>query len=58
MGFATSWLTEWYGYDRSVLKALGVAETEKIAGFIHIGRAPAPREDRARPDLAGLITRF
>ena len=58
MGFATQWVTEWYAYDREVLTALGLAAHEKIAGFIHIGRAPEPREDRARPDLAGLVTRF
>ena len=38
MGFATSWLTEWYAYDRRVLDALGLASDESIAGFIHIGR--------------------
>jgi nitroreductase len=58
MGFATQWITEWYAYDRTVLTGLGLGETEKIAGFVHIGRAPAPREDRARPDLAQIVTRF
>ena len=58
MGFATSWLTEWYAYDRAALAALGVAETEKMAGFIHIGRPAAVIEDRVRPDLATLVTRF
>ena len=58
MGFATLWITEWYAYDRSVLKSFGLSETEKIAGFVHIGRAPGPREDRARPNLADLVTRF
>jgi nitroreductase len=58
MGFATAWLTEWYGYDRGVLTDLGLGENEKIAGFIHIGRAPGPREDRVRPDVAELVTRF
>jgi nitroreductase len=58
MGFATTWLTEWYGYDRAALTALGLAENEKIAGFIHIGRAPSPREDRVRPEVGALVTRF
>ena len=58
MGFATSWLTEWYAYDRAALTALGVAEAEKMAGFIHIGRPTAVIEDRVRPDLATLVTRF
>ena len=58
MGYATSWLTEWYAYDRAALDALGVAAHEKMAGFIHIGRPTATVDDRVRPDLAELVTRF
>lgn len=58
MGFATAWLTEWYAYERAVLERFGLSESEKIAGFIHIGRHPGPREDRPRPALAGLVTIF
>lgn len=58
LGFASIWLTEWYAYDRAVLGRLGVAETEKIAGFIYIGRADDPREDRARPMLPDIVTRY
>ncbi len=58
LGFATVWLSEWYAYDASVLARLGLAPSEKIAGFIHIGRAPAPREDRLRPVIADIVTRF
>ena len=45
-------------YDRAVLARLGVAENERVAGFIHIGRADGPREDRARPHLADIVTQF
>ena len=58
MGFATCWLTEWYAYDRAVLARFGLRPDEKIAGFIHIGMAPGPREDRDRPVLADLVTHF
>jgi len=58
MGFSTSWLTQWYAYDRAALDALGVGRDEKMAGFIHIGRATAPVEDRVRPDMAAIVTRF
>jgi nitroreductase len=58
LGFASVWLSEWCAYDRAVLARLGVAENEKIAGFIHIGRATSPREDRPRPALADIVTRF
>jgi nitroreductase len=58
MGFRTAWLTGWGAYDREVLTRFGLKEDEKIAGFIHIGRVEAEIEDRARPDLAALVTRF
>jgi|ERR1019366_7534880 nitroreductase len=58
LGFASSWLTDWVAYDRTVLARLGVAEHERVAGFIHIGRSEGPREDRARPRLADIVTRF
>ena len=58
MGFATSWLTEWYAFDRRILDALGLAADESIAGFIHIGRPTTPPVERPRPVLADLVTRF
>src|SRR5262249_45450675 len=58
MGYAASWITEWYAYDRRVLNALGVAPHERIAGFVHIGRPLKPPEDRDRPKLDAIVTRF
>jgi nitroreductase len=58
MGYAASWITEWYAYDRRVLDALGLAPNERIAGFVHIGRPAKPPEDRERPNLDAIVTRF
>jgi len=58
MGYAASWITEWYAYDRRVLDALGLAANERIAGFVHIGRPAKPPEDRERPELNAIVTRF
>ena len=58
LGFAANWITEWYAYDRKALDALGVASNEKIAGFVHIGRAVKPPEDRPRPPLSEIVSRF
>ena len=58
LGFGAAWLTEWYAYDRSVLDAFGLAPHEKIAGFVHIGRPTHGPEDRPRPALADIVTRF
>jgi nitroreductase len=58
LGYAASWITEWYAYDRGVLDALGLKENERIAGFVHIGRPKEPPEDRPRPPLTEIATRF
>lgn len=58
LGYAASWITEWYAYDRSVLEQLGLAAHERIAGFVHIGRPMRAPDDRDRPRLSDLVTRF
>jgi nitroreductase len=58
LGYAANWITEWYAYDRAALDALGLAENEKIAGFIHIGTPAHPPEDRPRPPLDEIAIRF
>jgi nitroreductase len=58
MGFGAVWLTEWYAADASVLAELGVAPPERLAGFVHIGTVNETREDRARPALSTIVTRY
>jgi nitroreductase len=58
MGYAASWITEWYAYDRAVLDALGLAANERMAGFVHIGRPAKPPEERDRPQLADIVSRY
>ncbi len=58
LGYGANWITEWYAYDRAVLDALGLKDNEKVAGFIHIGTPKHAPEDRPRPALAEIATRF
>ena len=58
LGYAASWITEWYAYDRRVLDKLGLTPNERIAGFVHIGRPAKPPEERDRPKLASIVTRY
>ena len=58
LGYRTAWITEWCAYDRRFCEAIGLASEEKIAGFIHIGRPSVTIEDRVRPTLDAIITRF
>jgi nitroreductase len=58
LGFSATWLTGWMAYDARFREAIGLAEHERIAGFIHIGKATAAIEDRPRPPLAEIMTTF
>ncbi|MEA2838287.1 MAG: hypothetical protein QOD89_2837 [Bradyrhizobium sp.] len=58
LGYGANWLTGWFAYDRDVLDGLGLNANEKIAGFIHIGTPSKPNEDRPRPALKDIMTRF
>jgi nitroreductase len=58
LGYGACWLTGWFAFDRDVLEALGLKAEEKLAGFIHIGTPSKPSEDRPRPALSEIVTRF
>ncbi len=58
MGYGTCWITEWVAYSPRVQAALGLGAAERIAGFVYIGTAKQAPEERERPKLADLVTRF
>lgn len=58
LGYGANWLTGWFAYDREVLTGLGIKADEQLAGFIHIGKSEKANEDRPRPALADIVTRF
>jgi nitroreductase len=58
LGYGACWLTGWFAFDRDVLDGLGLKPDEKIAGFIHIGKVAKPNEERPRPVLSEIVTRF
>jgi nitroreductase len=58
MGYGTSWLTEWIAYDKGVGAALGLAETERVAGFIYIGTPTGKPDERERPVLSDIVTHW
>lgn len=58
LGFGTSWITEWIAYSPAVRNALKLGEGERIAGFIYMGHPAEKPEERERPAVAGLITRW
>lgn len=58
LGFAASWVTRWYAFDPEASAMLGVGEGERIVGFVHIGTPTATIEDRPRPALADIVSRW
>ena len=58
MGFGANWITDWYAYDPRVDALLGLAPPEKIAGYVHLGTAAAPPQERVRPDVAAITSRW
>ncbi len=58
LGFVANWLTEWYAYHPKVKEKLGLKAGERVAGFIYIGTAAEPLEERPRPELAKIVTAF
>jgi len=58
LGYATCWITEWIAYSPRVRAALGLAESERIAGFVYVGRASERQPDRQRPLLDDIVTRY
>ena len=50
LGYAAQWLTEWYSYNKIMIKEIGGdPKTDKIAGFIYIGDKVKQPIDRRRP---------
>ena len=58
LGFAASWVTRWYAFDAEAATMLGARKDEQFVGFIHIGTPTASIEDRPRPDLESIVTRW
>ena len=58
LGLAAQWITEWPAYNDDVAKALGVGEKERIAGFIYIGTAAQPPDERTRPEISDIVTEW
>lgn len=58
MGFVANWLTEWCAYHPRVMDKMGLKVTERVAGFIYLGHPVDALEDRPRPKVEAITTRF
>lgn len=57
LGFCAGWVTGWATYSDEVRSAFG-SGTDRIAGFIFIGSAGAPLEERDRPELNDVFVQW
>lgn len=58
LGYATTWLTEWCAFDSGIDAALGLGESEKVAGYIYFGTPTIPKDERERPDLNAICSEW
>jgi nitroreductase len=58
LGYAASWTNRWYGFDPEAQQMLGARGGERFVGFVHIGTPVSLPEDRDRPDLNKVVTRW
>ena len=56
MGYGANWITDWYAYDEDAGRLLGLAENERMAGFVHIGTAAEAPMERVRPDMSAVVS--
>jgi nitroreductase len=56
-GYAGGWLTGWAAYSPIVRDAFGQAP-ERIAGFVFIGTPSRPLDERPRPALERIVSRW
>jgi nitroreductase len=57
LGYAAAWITGWAAYSDTVRDAFG-QEPERIAGFIYIGTPGMPLEERIRPGIDEVASRW
>ena len=55
-GYGANWITDWYAYDASALGMLGLADGERVAGYVHVGTPSEAPLERIRPDIAALTS--
>jgi nitroreductase len=58
MGCGANWITDWYSYDAQATLALGLNDSERVAGFVLIGTPREPPLERERPSPPELVTHW
>lgn len=55
LGYDAQWYTGWYAFDENLLPIFDVQESEKLAGFFHLGTKTMPKTERPRPEISDIF---
>lgn len=58
LGFGAHWITRWFAYDAEAAAMLGAREGEKFVGFVHIGTPQTRLDERDRPALDAIVSKW
>lgn len=58
LGFGAHWVTRWFAYDDDAARMLGARDDEKFVAFVHIGIPQSRLEERDRPALNAVVSKW
>lgn len=58
LGYAANWVTRWFAFDTAAQQMLGARGGERFVGFVHIGTPAIVPDDRERPELQSIVSRW
>ena len=58
MGYGANWITDWYAYDEDAGRLLGLGESERVAGYVHLGTSADAPLERVRPELGAVVSEW
>jgi nitroreductase len=58
MGFAATWVTRWFSFDPEAQQMLGARGGERFVGIVHIGTPSITPDERDRPALDQVVSRW
>jgi nitroreductase len=58
MGFAACWVSRWFCFDLEGQHLMGARGGERFIGFVHIGTPTMKPEERERPVLNNIVSRW
>ncbi len=58
LGFGAHWVTRWYAFDEEAARMLGAKQGEQFVAFVHIGTPTKRLDERERPQLDEVTTRW